>query len=714
MTAKRAPATGLRNSAGVRLNLIALAASTALIMPSQARGEFRDLANFAPGALWYAGLGVSGDGNYVVGEGIDGDGVGRGFFYDVRSGAGQDIGLFVAGQPTIATDVSNTGVVAGTGNIAFLTSRAVIWTRNSGFVDLGTLEGAAVGESFANAISDDGNRVVGGSTMQGGNPFSNGFLWIRGATGGVSGNGQMYHLQALPGGDGYSSGEDISGDGRYAAGTSATVGIGARRAVRWNLTNIFGTGTATVEDLGTLGGGFSDALAINTDGKVVVGWSTTGGEGVFHAFRWEEGGVFGVAGNPQMEDLGTLGGGFSKALAVSGDGAIVVGSSDDNANQSRAFRWTRETGMLSLSDWLAQNDIVVGDVALIEATSVSNNGDVIVGRMNDPDNADGDTPFIARTGARGSGLMNVSEYNSTLYDAGYVGWAGGDVFRVPLNGSHHRVLKDFSALPNGTCGWLNGDIARFDDGRETGVALAEVGVCGDLADDTLRVGLGGGLIESSQDMTSNGSAQHNGRYLVGELNWRPEAMPVILSVTGLYGASDVEIRRAYSNGAAMAYSDADTDLVSGTLRIRADWQDAFRFHSSSFSPYLSYAVSRTSIDDYTETGGSFPATFDKQVVGSGEVRLGLASRTELNSAVAVRNTLELVHGSGDAPHAKGQVVGLQSFSFGGGSYAETWLRVGADLDVKLADRALLSLSMHAATEGLDAQISGAARFQIVF
>lgn len=285
---------------------------------------------------------------------------------------------------------------------------------------------------------------------------------------------------------------------------------------------------------------------------------------------------------------------------------------------------------------------------------------------------------------------------------------------MPLNGAHHRVLMDFPTQPSGICGWTNGDLAHYDDGRDTGVALAEAGLCGDLADGTVRIGLGGGLMHSTQDLMNDGSAELDGRYLVGELDWQPDGLPVIFSLTGLYGGSDAEIRRAYSNGATMAYSEGETDLVSGTLRLRADWKDAFRLGTTSFSPYVSYAVSRTTVDGYTETGGSFPATFDEQVVDSGEVRLGLASRTELTSAVALRGTLELVHGAGDAPLASGQVIGLHGFSFGGGSYSETWVRAGADLDVKVTESALLSLSMHAATEGLDAQISGAARLQVLF
>ena len=731
MTAKRAIATGQNGMVKFRLTLFTLMGSTALMVPSPAKAEFRDLADFSPGAYWFTALGVSGNGNYVVGEGIDADGVGRGFFYDARSGTGQDIGLLVSGQPTIASDVSNSGVVVGTANIAPLTSRAVLWTREAGFRDLGTLDGMNAGEAGANAISDDGNRVVGWSSRQGASPFSNAFVWIRGATSGVAGNAQMHVLQALPGGDGYSSGDAISANGQFAAGTS-TVGPGAYRAVRWNLTNVVTTGTSAAQDLGTLGGEYSFANAINADGRVVVGFSRTTNAYGTHAFRWVQGGTAGVAGNVQMEDLGTLGGESSQALGVSGDGKTVVGWADNDSYDARAFRWTRETGMLSVADWLAQSGVDVGDAVLLDATGISNNGSVVVGRMNDPDNPGGDSPFIARVAVPGedggpnpapgqggnpapvAGLMNVNEYNATAHDAAYAGWTGGNAFKVPLNGAHHRPLMDFPTQPNGICGWANGDLAHYDDDRNTGVALAEAGLCGDMADGTVRIGLGGGLMHSGQDLLNGGSADLDGQYVVGELDWRPDGLPVIFSLTGLHGGSNAEIRRAYSNGASMAFSDGETDLHSSTLRIRADWKDAFSLGSTGFSPYLSYTWGRTAVDAYTETGGSFPATFDEQVAHSREVRMGLASRTELTSALALRGSMELVHGTGDAARASGQVIGLYGFTFGGGSYSETWVRAGADLDVKMSDSALLSLSLHAATEGLDAQVSGAARLQVLF
>ena len=73
-------------------------------------------------------------------------------------------------------------------------------------------------------------------------------------------------------------------------------------------------------DLGTLGGTLEQAIGINNNGWI-VGWGTTAGDTVFHAFLWRKG---------VMMDLGTLGGPNSQATSVNDRGEIVGTSETDN------------------------------------------------------------------------------------------------------------------------------------------------------------------------------------------------------------------------------------------------------------------------------------------------------------------------------------------------------------------------------------------------
>jgi len=85
--------------------------------------------------------------------------------------------------------------------------------------------------------------------------------------------------------------------------------------------------------LGTLpGGSYSEAVAVNADGRVIVGNGDGPGNYESHAIRWEDGVPL---------DLGTLPGGTdSYSFGVSADGSVVVGDSQ-SANGVRAFVWKK-------------------------------------------------------------------------------------------------------------------------------------------------------------------------------------------------------------------------------------------------------------------------------------------------------------------------------------------------------------------------------------
>ena len=86
--------------------------------------------------------------------------------------------------------------------------------------------------------------------------------------------------------------------------------------------------------------------AINGDGSVIVGYVTYN-TAVFpkHAVRW----IIGAAGDVTMEDLGLPPNGHdAEASGVSSDGTVVVGTATFIDGVTHAFRWTHESGMMSL------------------------------------------------------------------------------------------------------------------------------------------------------------------------------------------------------------------------------------------------------------------------------------------------------------------------------------------------------------------------------
>ena len=119
----------------------------------------------------------------------------------------------------------------------------------------------------------------------------------------------------------------------------------ATHAVLWSPRYRGAGGNA--EDLGTLGGDTSRAHGIDERGQVVGQAQTATGEA--HAFLWLPR-YRGLGGN--MRDLGTLpGGDRSAANAIAPDGRIV-GSATDASGTSRAVLWTPDGQLFDLNDRL--------------------------------------------------------------------------------------------------------------------------------------------------------------------------------------------------------------------------------------------------------------------------------------------------------------------------------------------------------------------------
>ena len=100
--------------------------------------------------------------------------------------------------------------------------------------------------------------------------------------------------------------------------------------------------------VGDIPGGrfFSQARGVSSNGTVVVGRSISGLDGDFEAFRWtKETGIVSLSDIP---------GSFSSsdAFATSDDGTVIVGTGNIDGDLTNgigeAFRWTSDSGLTSL------------------------------------------------------------------------------------------------------------------------------------------------------------------------------------------------------------------------------------------------------------------------------------------------------------------------------------------------------------------------------
>ena len=146
----------------------------------------------------------------------------------------------------------------------------------------------------------------------------------------------MREIDALTSdGAGYSIGLAVSDNGRFLAGRAVT-DDNPVRAFHLDLQ----TGTMTdVGSLRTTSPGNSTFVAMSGDGLAITGTSNTNALNS-RAYRW-------TATNG-IEDLGTLGGARSDAFDINADGSAIAGSAPTALGNWRAFRWTETGGMENL------------------------------------------------------------------------------------------------------------------------------------------------------------------------------------------------------------------------------------------------------------------------------------------------------------------------------------------------------------------------------
>jgi probable HAF family extracellular repeat protein len=246
--------------------------------------------------------------------------------------------------------------------------------------------------SEAAAVSDC-RKVVGVATFGG---ARHAFLY----------DGEMHDLGTLPGRT-RSSAVDINTAGIVAGNSDTVDGSAPEHAFIYD-----SGGSAGLQDLGTLGGLSSSAVAVNSAGQV-IGFSFTAGDQM-RAFRYsggtmqnlgtlegddssaafdinDAGFVVGMSGTfvgtqrafmhdgVKMHSIGTLGGKFAEALAINAGGVVVGSSSQADELVAHAISWTLAGGIVDLNKRLHSPP---PGLVLIQAMAISDRGSIVVKSNN--------------------------------------------------------------------------------------------------------------------------------------------------------------------------------------------------------------------------------------------------------------------------------------------------------------------------------------------
>ena len=285
---------------------------------------------------WSMVRAASRDGSVVAGESSDDSGVL--VRATVWSGSGwttkTNLGTLKSdnsGRSSVNAVSRNGSVVAGEAENDSRENRATIWSGRGWTTktDLGTLRSDNSGGAGVTAVSDDASVVVGSAQHDNSLFLSHATVW--------SGNGwtTKTDLGTLAADNsGSSHARAVSRDGSVIAGVADNGNYTDDRATVWS-----GSGWTTKTDLGTLkadNSGRSWAWAVSSDGSLVAGESNDDSGNLSRATVWSG------SGWGTKTDLGTLkadNSGESRVTGLSADGSIAVGEADNDNNKERAVVW---------------------------------------------------------------------------------------------------------------------------------------------------------------------------------------------------------------------------------------------------------------------------------------------------------------------------------------------------------------------------------------
>lgn len=318
-----------------------------------------------------------------------------------------------------ALDMSTDGSVIVGNNAAFET---VLWTRETGLIELGRGTTAFGSGAGTPDISDDGTRVSATISTADGLYITQG-IWIEGqgwtdlmppppaggglldnaygSAWGISGNGEhvvgLYWRPGQPGGVAHPT---ISMPGAGVIDLGTTDASGRANHVNYDGTVVVGwdelaTGAwiPTVWDKGVLtrldpSEGFAEANYVTPDGNLI------GGDTHNELRRINEATIWTRTGNTWTKNvLGSLLGtappfGHATVEGMTPDGSIAVGyNRRTNPNNATGFIWTAQDGMQDIVVWLTDRGIEIPrNMQIFDLAAISADGKTMIGSGFNTDN----------------------------------------------------------------------------------------------------------------------------------------------------------------------------------------------------------------------------------------------------------------------------------------------------------------------------------------
>jgi probable HAF family extracellular repeat protein len=359
--------------------VLGLVAAASLVLPSASAdptpGSVPDLG----GSSSYA-TAINGSGQVAGASDLEGDEASDAFLWTPGDAEAVDLGA-LGDFGSSATDVNDHGQVVGV-SVLGGGEEAFSWTADGGMQELG-------GDERVDTVAvNNSGQVLVAASNQGGAADS--FIWKSGRPL-TQITGLMRNVTA-----------HAMNEQGVVVGSSTDLDEGHTDS---ELVHAFVWSPGNPVDIGALGtesDNNSEAIALNDAGQV-VGDSDIDGSSFQHAFLWTE--------TDGMRDLGDLGGGYSRAIAVNTSG-VVAGNSILANGEQRAFVWIDGQGMRSLGSLGGGSS---------EASALGEDGTVVGNSLT----ADGETHAFSWTPATGMVDLGSPGSRSAAYDVNDHGVAVG-------------------------------------------------------------------------------------------------------------------------------------------------------------------------------------------------------------------------------------------------------------------------------------------------
>ena len=595
------------------------------------------------------------------------------------------------GTTSTATAASSNGsVIVGMATDSSGSQIMAVYWNGSGInsINAGSWSGA---NAIATGVSAAGTTIVGYSNDQGGGSYGVEDVAFYKQVGSGTTYSLYSHFSTYA-----SRAAGISADGNLIVGTRAD-SFNSMNLANGFIYNITANTSSLVDASGTFsaaGLSLTALTAISGNGQVAVGYafndtlSTTPNDA--RAFSYN------TAGSGTYTDLGKLGNAssWSIARAVNSTGSVIVGQSSNLLGKSEAFVY--QTGTMTGLGFLG-----TGDES--NATGVSADGTVIVGYSRITAGGAARHAFVYT-----NVMLDETEWMSSLNGPGSLLAMTASLTQQPLEGAHHRPLMSYDSMGKQSQAWATGDFGASSRQSDRHTTSGEIGVSQTYGDFVL--GIAAGHASLNQDLLFGGNASISGNFLLAEADYRLADKESIASLVLMRGDYDATASRGYVlGGGVLDASRGSTGLKTSSARLRLDGPAQKFVSAISATPFVSYTVTRTTADAYTETGGSFPASFAAQEHTAQEGRLGVTAKYVASPSTTLLFTAEWIHRFDDAGDGLSGVNLATSSAFAVGGIAPTanQARFGFDIDHKLSADTLLNFSVHAAGTGPSSDVSAA-------